>query len=317
MAADSTAVRKAFRRLIPLLMLFYILAYVDRVNIGFAALTMNPDLGLTATMFGVASSCFFVTYVAFEVPSNILMARIGARIWIPRILISWGLVSALTMFVTNAYQLYGLRALLGLAEAGLFPGVLYYLSTWFPDEARARANGLFMAALPLALLVGAPISGFALQMDGWLGLKGWQWLFLVEGVPSIVTGIIALFVLPNRPSDVRWLSDAEKHALQERLAIESDTAGANPKPASVWREVLSPGLLAFGMVHFCTLTSMSVLGTWTPLIIKELLGTGHISLVAFLAALPPLTGILAIVANGAHSDRTNERVWHTCGALAA
>ncbi len=315
--AETSAVKKTFQRLIPLVMLIYVLGYIDRVNVGFAALRMNSDLGLSATMFGVANTAFFVTYVIFEVPSNMMLAKLGARIWIPRIMITWGLVSMATMFAVGPYSLYTFRALLGLAEAGLLPGILYFLSLWFPTTARARANSFFMAALPLALVIGAPLSGLIMQMDGILGLKGWQWMFLLEGLPPVLLGIAAFWLLPASISSVSWLTEEEKLALIRKLEEEDAAKGKKDQKHSIWHEVRSFRILGFGLTLFCIMTSMSVLGTWIPLIVKEILGgSERILLISFLSALPPLAAVVAILINGAHSDKTNERAWHTRGVMA-
>jgi MFS family permease len=240
--AEESAVQKAAVHLIPLLVLSYILAQIDRVNLGFASLTMNAELGLTATMYGFANTGFFLMYVAWEVPSNLMLARFGARIWIPRIMITWGLVTVATMFVVGPKSLYAVRALLGVAEAGLFPGIMFILASWFPNRRRAEMTSLFLIALPLALVIGAPIAGFILQLDGALGLKGWQWLFLFEGIPPVLVGIATYFILPEKPASVSWLDAAEKRALITRLETEYAENRTEPKikgPIQTLRGVLA------------------------------------------------------------------------------
>lgn len=318
--ADS-AIKKAFRRLMPLLMLFYLLAYIDRVNIGFAALTMNADLGLTATMFGMASAAFYVTYIVFEVPSNVMLARFGPRIWIPRIMITWGLASMAMMFAVGPLSLFSLRAVLGLAEAGLFPGILYYLGSWFPDSQRAKANSIFLTALPLALVIGSPISGLILQLDGAWGLKGWQWLFLVEGVPTVLVGIAAYFILPDSPAQVSWLTLEEKAALQKKLEEENRrkraAQQATARTPNVWRELRSARVIGLGLTSFCIMGTLTILGTWIPLFVRELLGdTDRIVLVSFAAAIPPLAAIPVMLIVGARSDRAHSHALYTGCAMA-
>src|SRR5712691_3717977 len=204
----------------PLLILAYVLNYLDRNNLGFAALKMNAELGLTATQFGRAAGIFFLGYCFFEVPSNIALYRVGPRIWLARIMISWGLISAGTIFVTGDMSLYLLRFLLGVAEAGFFPGVAFYLGTWFPSEYRTRMIAWFMVAVPMSSVVAGPVSGLLLKMDGIWGLSGWKWLFLLEGLPVVVLGLIALKVLADRPDEAKWLSAAERQVVRERIGTE-------------------------------------------------------------------------------------------------
>src|SRR5262245_14689323 len=217
MSALAVALAKARRRQIPFLFLLYIVAYLDRINVGFASLQMNRALGFSATTYGLGAGIFFVSYVLFEVPSNMILARVGARLWIARIMISWGIVSSAMMFVRSAESFYTLRFLLGLAEAGFFPGIIFYLTQWFPPAERARTVAAFMTATLIAGVVGGPISGALLSLDGRSGLAGWQWLFLVEGVPAIVLGFVVLRVLTERPADAAWLSEEERTALVASL----------------------------------------------------------------------------------------------------
>src|SRR2546428_11249134 len=223
-AADLTsATARVRRRLIPFLFLLYIVAYLDRINVGFAALQMNQALGFSPRIYGLGAGVFFLSYVAFEIPSNVILARVGARWWIARIMISWGLVSSATMFIRGAAGFYTLRFLLGVAEAGFFPGLIYYLTRWFPARERARTIAAFMTATLVAGIVGGPISGALLSLDGAAGLAGWQWLFLLEGLPAIVLGGVVLIALPERPADATWLAADERGALIACLA--PDAAG--------------------------------------------------------------------------------------------
>ncbi|MBY0509304.1 MAG: MFS transporter [Rhodospirillaceae bacterium] len=316
---EEAAIKKAFRYLVPWLMLFYVLAYIDRINIGFAALTMNAELGLTFAMFGIANTAFYVMFSLFEVPSNMMLAKYGARVWIPRIMITWGLASIATMFAVGPYSLYALRALVGLAEAGLLPGIVYYMGYWFPQKHRARANAIFLAALPLSLMIGSPLSGLILQMDGFLGLAGWRWLFIIEGVPSVLLGFAVYFILPERPKNARWLSEEEKTALQTRMDKEHAVAPpmVGKRPATKWQEVRSFKILALAVSYFCILATANSLGIWAPLIVKELLGnTERYVLVGFVTAIPPLFAMFAMQWVSRNSDRLNERTWHTVISMA-
>ncbi|MFD0933814.1 MFS transporter, partial [Methylobacterium trifolii] len=210
MPDEAVVMRKVGVRLVPFLILCYFIAYVDRVNAGFAALTMNRDLGLSQAMFGIGGGLFFIAYVLFEVPSNIAMERFGARVWIARIMITWGMVGAAMAFVVGPYSFYLGRFLLGAAEAGFFPGVILYLTYWFPKLYRARIVATFMVAIPLSSFLGSPLSAALLQMDGIGGLHGWQWLFIMEAIPAVLLGLAALFMLPSRPAEAAWLNPAER-----------------------------------------------------------------------------------------------------------
>src|ERR687885_1869381 len=231
---EAATMRKVGIRLVPFLIVCYFIAYVDRVNVGFAALTMNKDLGLSAAAFGLGGGLFFVAYVLFEVPSNLAMEKVGARIWIARIMITWGLVSAAMAFVVGPYSFYAVRLLLGAAEAGFFPGVILYLTYWFPREYRGRIVAIFMVAIPISSFLGSPISAALLQTDGWLGLHGWQWLFILEAAPAVLLGLAALFVLPDRPAHAKWLTPEQRDWLLARLEAERNRARAVPH-VSLWR----------------------------------------------------------------------------------
>jgi sugar phosphate permease len=220
-----SALRKISRRLIPFLFILYIVAWLDRVNVGFAALQMNSALKFSEAVFGLGSGVFFLGYCLFEVPSNLILARVGARLWISRIMISWGVISTAMMFVRTPAQFYILRFLLGAAEAGFFPGVVYYLSLWYPQTERARAIAAFMTAVPVTGLIGGPLSGILLNLNGTHGLAGWQWLFLCEGLPAVILGVLVLVYLPDRPELAGWLSSAERHAVTVDLAREEKTQG--------------------------------------------------------------------------------------------
>ena len=296
--------RKIAWRLIPFMGLLYFVAFLDRVNIGFAALTMNADLGLTPRMFGLASGIFFLGYVLFEVPSNIIMERVGARLWIARIMITWGLLSAGTAFVNTPTSLYVLRFLLGVAEAGFFPGMILYLTYWFPAARRARILGAFMMALPISSLVGSPISTSLLSLDAY-GLRGWQWMFLLEGIPAVLCGIAVLAFLRDGPAKASWLTREEQEWLQAELARERTTAIAHSSLAGL-RE---PRVWFLGVVYFGMLVGMYGFGFWLPQIVKTLGNLSNFE-VGLAVALPYAAAALAMYLWGRHSDRTGERTWH-------
>ena len=298
-------------------MLIYVLSYMDRINVGFAALTMNSELAISAQAFGFAGTAFYLFYSLCEVPSNVALARFGARVWIARIMATWGLASAATMFATGPYTLCVFRALVGAAEAGLLPGMMYYLGQWFPQAHRARANALFLASMPTALLIGAPISGVILQTDGWLGLRGWQWLFLLEGIPSLAMGAVVYLLFPNVPADASWLNDEEKTALQRRL--QSEQAGSRSSHPTLWdlaTEIRNPTVLALGGTYFCIINTITTFSVWAPLIVKEVLSESRrVLLVSLVTAIPPFFAVIAMQLAALHSDRTGERRWHLLGSM--
>jgi ACS family 4-hydroxyphenylacetate permease-like MFS transporter len=308
---ENAVIGKVFRRLIWFCFALYIVAYLDRINIGYAALTMNKDLALTATMFGLANTIFYTTYMLFEIPSNLLLVRFGARRWIARIMLTWGIASAATMFVVGPNSLYLVRALVGLAEAGFVPGMLLYLSLWFPTAYRGRVMTVFMTAMPVTMLIGSPISGAILQMNGAFGIAGWRWLFLIEGVPSIILGFVALRFLTDRPSEAPWLTPHERGILERSIARDREA-----KPLTVQRTMLqelgSPTVLLLCLAYFCLVNSLNTFATWSPQIIRDVLGGNAMPLVVGLVgAIPPIFTIVGMVLWGANSDRTGERLWHT------
>lgn len=315
--ADERAVRKAFFRLVPWCMLIYVLSYMDRINVGFAALTMNADLAITAQMFGFAGTAFYLLYSLCEVPSNVALARFGARVWIARIMVTWGLASAATMFATGPVSLCFFRALVGAAEAGLLPGMMYYLGQWFPHQHRARASALFFASMPAALLIGAPVSGVILQMDGGWGLKGWQWLFLIEGLPSVAMGIAVYYLFPNVPAEASWLTEEEKAALQRRLDVEhADPHTSHPSIRDLLKEICSPAVLALGATYFCIINTITTFSIWAPLIVKDLLRPGAgVMMISLVTAIPPFCAIIAMQFVSLNSDRTGERRYHLLSSM--
>ena len=240
----AAAVARVSRRLIPFLFLLYILNFLDRVNVGFAALEMNRDLGFGPAVYGFGAGVFFLGYCLFEVPSNLVLYRTGARLWIARIMVTWGLAASAMMLVHTPWSFYAFRFLLGVAEAGFFPGIIFYLTYWYPARERARAYAWFLAAIPVCGVIGGPISGALLGLDGRLGLQGWQWLFLLEGIPSVLVGIAVLWLLPDRPRDARWLPAVERAWLEERLAAEGRRSGRAPRREPAPDAAQSAGVVA-------------------------------------------------------------------------
>ncbi|MHA1132655.1 MAG: MFS transporter [Alphaproteobacteria bacterium] len=303
----SAAIAKATYRLIPFLCLAYTVNFLDRVNVGFAALHMNADLGFSPAVFGFGAGIFFLGYIVFEIPSNLALQRFGARIWIARIMISWGLIACAMALVRGETSFYVSRLLLGIAEAGFFPGIILYLTYWFPAGTRARIIALFMASVPLATVFGGPISGVLLQMHGFAGLAGWQWLFIIEGAPAVLLGVLALFVLTDKPDKAAWLSENERRALTETLASEA----ANTKAvgyADLRQALTRPRVLALGVLYFLMVTGLYGIGFWMPQVIATFgLDPLH---VGFLTAIPYLFAGIAMVLWGRHSDKTGERRWH-------
>ena len=292
-------------------MLLYFIAFIDRVNIGFASLTMNKDLGFSPSVFGFGAGIFFLGYFLFEVPSNLILEKVGARIWIARVMITWGLISSGMAFVQGSTSFYVLRFLLGAAEAGFFPGIILYLSYWFPARKRAAVTALFMAAAPLSTALGSPISGALLEMHGLLGLAGWQWMFLIEAVPALILGVVVLFYMTDRPEKAKWLADDERAWLVNEMNAER-AAKSGTASHSIWRGLADPKVLALSLVYFGTSAGLYTLGIWAPQIIKEF---GLTSLqVGFLNAIPATLAVVAMVLWARHSDRTGERKWHVVAA---
>lgn len=304
----EAAYRKVFRRVVWYLFILYVCAYLDRINIGFAALAMNRDLGLTPITFGIANTIFYLGYLVFEVPSNLMLARLGARTWLARIMVTWGIASTATALAGGEMSLYALRLLVGIAEAGFVPGVLLYLTYWFPHGYRARANAFFMVAQPVSIAFGSILSGYILRMDGILGLAGWRWLFILEGVPSIVFGVVTFFYLRNGPRDAAWLSPAEQAAIEDQLAAEA------PPPAErggVWLELRSRQVLLLSVAYFGLVSTLNTNATWVPQIVREILGgQGDFVTVGIWAAIPALLTVAAMPLWSHRSDRHQERLWH-------
>ncbi|WP_409373209.1 MFS transporter [Pseudomonas baltica] len=306
-AQASDSYRKIIWRLIPFLCFCYLASYLDRINVGFAKLQMLDTLHMSETAYGLGAGLFFVGYILFEVPSNLVLEKVGARLWIARIMISWGLLSGLTMFVTSEWQFYTLRFLLGAAEAGFLPGVLYYLSQWFPSYRRSRIIALFMIGLPLSSLLGSPLSGWIMGHFGGVGgLAAWQWLFLLEAVPTVVLGFLCFAVLPNGIGDAKWLSHAEKSELSAVLAKDE---GENPGGHSFRDGFFNIKVWMLGGIDFSILLSAYAMGFWLPTFIKNA-GVSNPADIGLLVAIPSLAGLIGMLAIGASSDKHRERRWH-------
>lgn len=307
---ETRVLRKITWRIVPFIMVLYLIAFIDRVNIGFASLTMNQDLGFSATVFGIGAGIFFLGYFLFEVPSNLILNKVGARIWIARVMITWGIVSGCMALVQGATSFYILRFLLGVAEAGFFPGIILYLSYWFPARRRAAVTAMFMAAAPLATAIGSPISGALLEMHGLMGLAGWQWMFLIEAVPAIILGVVVLFYLTDRPEKANWLSDEERNWLVKTM--EQEQAGKPKSSHSIWAGLADIRVLALSLVYFGTSAGLYTLGIWSPQIIKSF-GLPSFQ-VGLINAIPAVFAVVAMILWARHSDRTAERTWHVVGA---
>lgn len=303
---EDSIYRKVSWRLIPFLLLCYIVAYLDRVNVGFAKLQMLGDLNFSETVYGLGAGIFFIGYFLFEVPSNVILHKVGARVWIARIMISWGVLSAAMMFVGSPLVFYVMRFLLGVAEAGFFPGIILYLTYWYPAQRRGRVTALFMTAIALAGVIGGPISGWILrEMSGLAGLAGWQWMFLLEGIPSIIVGIVVFFYLDDRISGARWLSVEEKATLQHNIALE-DAEKQDPPLLTVLR---SPRIWLLSLIYFCLVAGLYGVSFWLPTIIKAT-GVKDNFMIGLLSAVPYAFAVVAMVLASRSADARRERRWH-------
>jgi ACS family tartrate transporter-like MFS transporter len=310
-SVEQRALRRIAWRIVPFIMLLYFIAFIDRVNIGFASLTMNQDIGLSPTTYGFGAGIFFLGYFLFEIPSNLILEKVGARLWIARVMVTWGLLSGAMVLVNGPTSFYVLRFLLGAAEAGFFPGIILYLSYWFPARHRAGVTALFMAAAPVSTALGSPVSAALLQIDGVLGLTGWQWMFILEAVPALVLGVVAFFYMTDRPARARWLAEDERAwlvgAMDAEVAQRSGHASDSPG-----RGLVDPRVLALSLVYFGTSAGLYTLGIWAPQIIKQL-GVSSMT-VGLLNMVPPAISVVAMVLWARHSDRSGERSWHVVGA---
>jgi len=307
-AIGRSAQRKAVLRLIPVIGIGYGLAYIDRLNLSFASLQMNQDLHFSATVYNFGAGLFFIGYALCEVPSNLLLLRFGAKRWLARIMFTWGLLAAAMMFVRTPFEFNTVRLLLGVAEAGFFPGVIYYLTLWFPARMRARAVSRFYIALPLSSVVMGSLAGWLLGLNGKLGLAGWQWLFLVEGLPAVLFSFAILKLLPDSPAKAAWLTPDEKAWLQRQLKTDGEQAHLGHE-AGIMQALLSPKVWLIGAFFFCALTTSYAYGFSAPVILQGATGWS-VTQVGFLIACLGLAAAAAMLLNGAHSDRSRERALH-------
>lgn len=304
---EQATMRKVYWRLLPFAAIVYFFCYLDRINVGFAALTMNKEIGLTGAAFGLSAGAFYLGYCIFEVPSNVVLDKVGARLWIARIMITWGIVSAATAFVVGPRSFLLMRFLLGTAEAGLFPGILLLFTYWFPDHHRARIVSGFTLALPISVALGAPISTAILGLNGWLGVAGWRWIFILEGVPTVLLGIGVLFYLTDKPAQARWLTAEEKGWLIGRLEAERTAVEAHGK-FSMMQALFNPKVLLLSINYLGIVTASLGIVLFIPQIIKSLgatnMGTGYATMLAYIC------GGISMLVWGWVSDRTGERRWN-------
>ncbi len=309
---ERRARRRIAGRLLPFLFLLYLIAFLDRVNVGYAGLEMSHNLGFTDRMFGLGAGVFFVGYFIFEIPGALLVERWSARRWIARILISWGVVTVLVSLVQSPTQFYAARFLLGAAEAGFFPGIIVYLTHWFRYEDRARAGALFMAATPVANIVGSPLAGWLLGVH-WLGIEGWRWMFVVEGVPAVLLGIATLFYLTDWPREAHWLPPEEKEWIRLELQREKEKKSAG-RTWTVAQALRRREVILLACVYFLAITGLYGFNFWFPTIFKRATGWPNLG-VTLVGAMPYLLGLGVMLGMGWHSDRTGERRWHTAVPL--
>ncbi len=309
---ETSTIRTISWRLIPFLVLAYFFSYLDRVNLGFAALTMNADLKFTPLIFAWGAGIFFIGYFIFEVPSNLALEKFGASRWIARIMVTWGIISALMATVSGEMSFYVLRFLLGVAEAGFFPGIILYLTYWYPAEYRARFLAAFAIAVPVSTVIGAPISGLLLGLDGMMGLRGWQWLFILEGIPSVLLGIVTWFYLTDRPEKADWLTAEQKAWLKAKLHSEIAAKQA-VKHFTLGEALSSPRVITLSLIYFGFVGALYGMQFWLPQIVKAFGLTN--AQTGFVTAIPYLFGTIAMILWARHSDATRERVAHVGGPL--
>jgi ACS family tartrate transporter-like MFS transporter len=309
---ETSTIRAISWRLIPFLVLAYVFAYLDRVNLGFAALTMNAELKFTPLVFSWGAGVFFIGYFMFEIASNLALERFGASRWIARIMVTWGIISALMAAVGGEWSFYTLRFLLGVAEAGFFPGIVLYLTYWYPAQYRARFMASFAIAVPLSTVIGAPISGLLLGLDGAAGLKGWQWLFIIEGIPSVLLGIVTWFYLTDRPEKAKWLTAEQKAWLSSRLNAEIAAKEA-VKHFTLSQALSSPKVIALSVICFCFVGALYGMQFWLPQIVKAFGLTN--AQTGFVTAIPYFFGTITMILWALHSDRTRDRVMHVGAPL--
>jgi MFS transporter, ACS family, tartrate transporter len=307
-ATGLTARRRIARRLLPFLFTLFVIAFLDRVNVSYAALEMTHDLNFSDRVFGFGSGIFFLGYLLFEIPGCLIVERWSARKWFSRIMVTWGLITILMAFIRTPTHFYLVRIFLGVAEAGFFPGILVYLTHWFRSEDRAKACAIFMIAIPVANIIGSPLGGWLLGVH-WLAIQGWRWLFIVEGIPAIVFGFITLFYLTDWPREARWLSPEEQLWITSELDQEA-LAKKAVRTYKIWEALLQPTVIQLTLIYFFAVSSIYSLSIWLPTFLKRASGMSNFA-VTMLSIIPYVAVLFAMLFNGWHSDRTNERRWHT------
>jgi ACS family tartrate transporter-like MFS transporter len=312
-ALEAAAIRRITWRATPLLLALYVVCFLDRPNVGFAALQLNRDLSFSPAVYGLGAGIFFLGYSLFEVPSNLVLARVGARRWLGRIAITWGLLASAMMFVRTPASFYVMRFLLGIAEAGAFPGIIYYFTLWFPAQQRARALSRFMIGVPISGAIGGVLGGALLALDGRLGLAGWQWLFLLEGVPAVILGLITLRWLTDRPEDATWLPDAERNWLRRKLAAEAAARRDDDRP-SLRATLTSPVVWWVSLPYFLMSLAMYALLLWQPTLMKEMAHLSNNGVAAAMTA-SGIAGAIIMIVFGLMSDRSGERVFHAAATV--
>ena len=310
---EARTIRKLRMRIIPFVLILYVICFIDRINIGFAALTMNKEMAMTSQQFGFAAGVFFFGYFLFEIPSNLLLHRIGARVWIARILITWGIIAVLTGFVSTVYQLYAARFLLGLAEAGYFPGIVLYLTYWFRQREQAQAIALFMAGIPIASILGSPVSGFILDRVHWLHVSSWRWLLILEGAPAVLGGFLTYFLLPSRPAEAKFLTENEKAWVERELEREKQTTD----DLSAIQALHNGRVWHLAFIGFAHAVGTYTISFWLPQVIKSLLSGQSNTVIGFLLMLPYIIALVGMILVSRHSDRTLERRYHVAICAAA
>jgi ACS family tartrate transporter-like MFS transporter len=312
MPVELSARRKIARRLLPFLFLLFVIAFLDRVNVSYAALEMTHALSFSNSVFGWGSGIFFIGYLAFEIPGCLIVERWSARKWFARIMVSWGITTMVMGFIHTSGQFYAVRVILGAAEAGFFPGIIVYMTHWFRAEDRAKAGAFFMAALPVANIIGSPVAGWLLGVH-WLGMQGWRWLFILEGIPAVVFGIATYFYLTDWPREAQWLSGEEREWITAELEREL-LAKKAVRTYTIWESMFQREVIQLTFVYFFAVSSIYSLTIWLPTYLKRASGMSNLA-VTLLAMIPYLFVLIAMLANGWHSDRTGERRWHTAFPL--
>ncbi|MEO5321072.1 MFS transporter [Arthrobacter sp. CC3] len=308
---EKRTIRKITLRIIPFIFVLYIVNYIDRANIGYASLQMNAELGLTSQAFGLAAGLFFIGYFLFEVPSNVALAKFGARRWIARILVTWGILAVLMGFVQNDIQLYIIRFLLGVAEAGFFPGIIIYLSFWFRGKELATTIALFVASIPVSYIIASPLSTWIMHTISWADMSGWRWMFILEGLPAVILGVVCYFVPTERPKDAKWLTAKERDWITTELKNEQAAKKGTTLHLSIWKTLANPKVLYLGAIYFVYQVGSLGVGYWLPQIIKGLSGTLDTTQIGLIGMIPYVVATVAMIWWSRRSDRKNERKMHS------